>query len=262
VPVAVNGVTVTTTDVVLYQNSDLPKREYRALEFLGQQGVLRNLTVSGQWTVQLKNNGNFEGESPNPTGSPLGDYPEVTVVARSAPEGRLDDFQRHKVRLWAHYDMGLGRFGSLNVTPLVRYNSGKTYSLMAASQPLSAIQAARNPGYANTVTQTLFFAPRGSESFKGYGLLDLAMTYEVPVWRSARPWIKFESFNLLNNQKLISWDATIAADNAGAKDDNGLATSYLKGAKFGTAVSNANYPGPRAGMDGGRMVDFSVGFRF
>jgi hypothetical protein len=262
VPVAVNGVTVTTTDVVLYQNSDLPKREYRALEFLGQQGVLRNLTVSGQWTVQLKNNGNFEGENPNPTGSPLGDYPEVTVVARSAPEGRLDDFQRHKVRLWAHYDLGLGRFGSLNVTPLVRINSGKTYSLMAASQPLSAIQAARNPGYANTVTQTLFFAPRGSESFKGYGLLDLAMTYEVPVWRSARPWIKFESFNLLNNQKLISWDTTVTPDNAGAKDDNGLATSYTKGAKFGTAVSNANYPGPRAGMDGGRMVDFSVGFRF
>ena len=176
VPIVVNGATVTTTDVILYKNSDLPKRDYKALEFLGQQTLLKNLTVNGQWTVQLANNGNFEGESPNPTGSPLGDYPEVTVMARSAPEGRLDDFQRHKVRMWAQYDMGLGRFGSLDLTPLVRYNSGKTYSLMVASQPLSAIQAARNPGYANTVTQTLFFAPRGSGSFKGYGLLDLAMT--------------------------------------------------------------------------------------
>jgi hypothetical protein len=127
---------------------------------------------------------------------------------------------------------------------------------------LSAIQAARNPGYANTVTQTLFFAPRGSESFKGYGLLDLAMTYQVPVWHSARPWIKFESFNLLNNQKLISWDTTITPDASSAKDADGLATGYVKGPKFGTAVANGNYPGPRAGLDGGRMLDVSVGFRF
>jgi hypothetical protein len=133
---------------------------------------------------------------------------------------------------------------------------------MVASQPLSAIQVARNPGYANTVTQTLFFAPRGSESFKGYGLLDLAMTYEIPAWHKARPWIKFESFNLLNNRKLISWDTTITADAASTKDENGLATGYVKGPRFGTGVSNSNYPAPKAGLDGGRMFDVAVGFRF
>jgi outer membrane receptor protein involved in Fe transport len=260
--IVVNGVTVGTTDNILYKNSDLPKRTYSALEFLGQHRVMNTITVNGQWTVQLKNDGNFEGESPNPTGSALGDYPEMLVMARSAPEGRLDDFQRHKVRVWAHYDLGLGQYGSLDMTPLVRYNSGRTYSLAANGLALSAIQAARNPGYANTVTQTLFFAPRGSESFKGYGLLDLALTYEVPVWKSARPWIKFESFNLLNNQKLISWDSTITADANSTKDENGLPTGYLKGARFGTATANSNYPGPRAGLDGGRTLDFSVGFRF
>jgi hypothetical protein len=150
----------------------------------------------------------------------------------------------------------------LNVSTLVRYNSGKTYSLAVNAQAISAIQAARNPGYANAVTQTLFFAPRGSESFKGYGMLDLALTYEVPVWRSARPWVKFESFNLLNNQKLISWDTTITADAGSVKDENGLPTGYLPGPRFGTATANGNYSAPRAGLDGGRMVDVSVGFRF
>ena len=29
-----------------------------------------------------------------------------------------------------------------------------------------------------------------------------------------------------------------------------------------TAVANSNFPAPRAGLDGGRMMDFSVGFRF
>ncbi len=262
VPIVVNGATLTTTDVILYKNSDLPKRDYKAIEIFGQHSPLSNLSVNGQWTLQLKNDGNFEGESPNPTGSGLGDYPELLIQARSAPEGRLDDFQRHKVRVWAQYDMALGRFGSVAVSPLIRYNSGRTYSLAVASQPLSTIQAARNPGYANTVTQTLFFGPRGSESFKGYGLLDLALTYEVPVWHRARPWVKFESFNLLNNQKLISWDTTITADANSAKDENGLATGYVKGAKFGTAVANGNFPAPRPGLDGGRMFDISVGFRF
>jgi hypothetical protein len=92
--------------------------------------------------------------------------------------------------------------------------------------------------------------------------LDLALTYGVPVWRSARPWIKFEAFNLLNNQKLISWDTTITADAAGPKDENGLPTAYVKGARFGTAVTNSNYPAPRPGLDGGRLIDFAVGFRF
>lgn len=42
----------------------------------------------------------------------------------------------------------LGRFGSLDVVPLVRIDSGTTLSLVAASVPLSSVQLARNPGYA------------------------------------------------------------------------------------------------------------------
>ena len=212
VPIVVNGVTVTTADVFLYKNSDVPKREYRALEFLGQHAIMDKVTVNGQWTVQLKNDGNFEGETPNPTGSTTGDYPELIVQARSNPDGRLDDFQRSKVRIWADYDLSLKQYGSVHVAPIYRYNSGTTYSLSVSGVALSAIQAARNPGYDTAPTQTLFFGARGSESFKGYALVDMALTYDVPVWRKASPWIKVESFNLFNNQKLISWDRTITAD--------------------------------------------------
>jgi hypothetical protein len=176
--------------------------------------------------------------------------------------GHLDDFQRSKVRVWATYDLSLGQYGSLDVTPLYRYNSAKTYSLAVAGQALSAVQAARNPGYANTPTQTIFFGERGSESFKCYALFDMALTYGVPVWKSARPWVKFEAFNLLNNHKLIAWNTTIAQDAASAKDENGLATGYIQSPTFGTATSASHYPGPRAGADGGRMIDVAVGFRF
>jgi hypothetical protein len=261
-PLVVEGVTVGTVDNVIYRNSDLPTRDYRAVEFMGQYQAGSSLTMNGQWTVQLKNDGNFEGESPNPAGSPVGDFPEMMSLSRNAPEGRLDDFQRSKLRLWAIYNMPLGRFGSLDVTPLYRYNSAKTYSLAIAGVPLSPVQAARNPGYASMPTQTLFFGDRGSESFKGYGLVDLAVTYGVPVWKSARPWIKVEALNLLNNQKLIGWNTTITQDTASTRDENGLVTGYLKSATFGTATSVMHYPGPRPGADGGRMIDFAVGFRF
>jgi hypothetical protein len=220
------------------------------------------LSINGHWTLQLKNDGNFEGETPSPTGSVFGDYPEMLSVARSAPEGHLDDFQHSKVRLWADYQANLGRYGSFTLAPIYRYNSAKTYSLVLNGQPLSAVQAGRNPGYAGSPTQQVYFGERGSQSFEGFALVDLAVTYAVPVWRSAQPWIKFQSFNLFNNQKLIGWDTTITADAASPRDEFGLPTGYVEGPKFGQGTSNAHYPAPRAGIDGGRMFDVAIGFRF
>jgi outer membrane receptor protein involved in Fe transport len=238
-PIVVNGVTLGTLDNILYKNSDQPVRKYKALEFLGEHHLLK-ATLSAQWTVQLQNDGNFEGETPNPTGSSFGDYPEMIVLSRSLPMGRLDDFQRHKVRLWGDYPLTLGHYGQVDISPLYRYNSGLTYSLAATGVALSPIQLARNPGYAGTPTQTLYFGDRGLQSFEGYALFDLGLTYSVPVWRTMRPWIKFETLNLFNNQKLISWDTTIAPDPNGPKDENGLPTSYIEGPRFGTATANSN----------------------
>jgi hypothetical protein len=261
-PIAANGITLGQADNIVYDNSDEMKREYQALQLMGQHRLTNALSVNGHWTVQLKNNGNFEGETPNPAGSAFGDYPEMLSLARSAPEGRLDDFQRSKVRMWADYRAGLGRFGSFTLAPIYRYNSAKTYSLVLNGQPLSSIQAGLNPGYAGTPTQQVFFGERGSQSFKGFALVDLAVTYGVPVWHSAQPWIKFEMFNVLNNQTLIAWDTTITADPNSARDEFGLPTGYVEGPRFGQGTSNAHYPTPRAGIDGGRMFGIAIGFRF
>lgn len=261
-PIVVNGATLGQLDNIVYENSDEMRREYQALQLMGQHRLRSDLSLNGHWTLQLKNDGNFEGETPNPTGSVFGDYPEMLSLARSAPEGRLDDFQRSKVRLWADYRADLGQFGSLSFAPLYRYNSAKTYSLVLNGQQLSAVQAARNPGYAGNPTQQIYFGDRGSQSFKGFALVDLAVTYGVPVWRAAQPWIKFETFNVLNNQKLIAWDTTITADAASARDEFGLPTGYVVGPRFGQGTSNAHYPTPRAGVDGGRMFAVAIGFRF
>ena len=261
-PIVVDGATLGQLDNIVYDNSSEMTREYQAIQLMGQHRVMSGLNVNAHWTVQLKNDGNFEGETPNPAGSAFGDYPEMLSLARSAPLGRLDDFQRSKVRVWADYRTELGSFGSLTFAPIYRFNSGRTYSLVLNGQPLSPVQAARNPGYAGTPTQQIFFGERGSQSFEGFAMVDLAVTYSIPVFRSAQPWIKFETFNVLNNQKLIAWDTTITADPASARDDLGLPTGYVQGPRFGQATANSHYPTPRPGVDGGRMFDFAVGFRF
>ena len=253
-PIVVDGATLGQVDNIVYDNSDEMTRGYRALQFMGSQRVTNGVSLNAHWTLQLKNHGNFEGESPNPTGSVFGDYPEMLSLERSAPYGRLDDFQRNKVRVWADYNASLGRFGSFTFAPIYRYNSGRTYSLVLNNQPLTPVQQGMNPGYAGAPVQQVFFGERGSQSFNGFSLMDVAVTYRVPVWRSAQPWIKFEAFNVLNNQKLIAWDTTITADASSPRDEFGLPTGYVEGPRFGQATANSHYPAPRPGADGGQSV--------
>ncbi len=258
-----NGVNFGTFDNAVYRNSALPKREYDAFDVQSGWRALTRLNVSGQWTVQLRNNGSFEGESANNPAVPsiIGDYPEI-YVTRDYPIGRLDDFQRSKVRLWASYSLGLGRAGRLDLAPMYRYNSARTFSY-TASVAMSAQQIAVDPGYARRpASQTLYFGDRGAGTFAGYGLVDFASTWSVPVWRAVSPWCKLEVLNALNNQKAISWDTSITADLAGPKDANGLPLNYVKGANFGKPTKTTDYPRPRPGADGGRTFLMAFGIRF
>ena len=262
--VIVNGRSYGVFDNIYYRNSDAPAREYRGLVLQGNYRPMTSVTVAGQWTVQLRNHGNFEGEAASSPGigSLLGDYPEIYVTDRNNPEGRLDDFQRHKLRLWTIVNLDFGRFGALDIAPLWRYNSALTYSL-TANVAVSAAQRANNPGYARVpTTQTIFFGERGSQEFAGYGLVDLATTYQVPVWQRVRPWVKFEVLNLLNNDKLIAWNTAVTADANSPLDANGLPTAYIRSATFGQGAATTHYPRPRPGLTGGRTFLAALGVRF
>lgn len=176
----------------------------------------------------------------------------------------MAEFQRHKFRLWTTYVQSLGRYGNVDISPLWRVNSGLTYSLAASSVGMSDIQVAANPGYAraNTTTATLFFGERGSENFNGYGMLDVAVRYGVPVWKTVQPWIQAQVFNTLNNRKLIQWNTTITPDPASPRDSIGQRTGYIKDANFGTATANTHYPVWSTGESGARTFRVAFGIRF
>ena len=250
-------------------NTNVPKRSYEAAIFQTDYRMVDRLMMGGDYTLQLEDNGNFAGEAAGQPGiqSPLGDFPEILGPAldRLMPEGRLDSFQRHKLRVYGIYSQGLGRFGSLDLSPIWRVNSGRVYSLTAGIA-VPAAQLARNPGYsANDISsasrETVFFGERGAYQFKGYGVVDLAATYAIPVWKTAAPWFKVEIYNMLNNQKQIAWDRTVTVDRT-VLDANGIPTGYIKGPRFGTATNDNQFPQPYSGQNGGRALRVAFGARF
>ena len=269
-----NGTTVvpsvgTLTNRV-YDNTEDLAREYRAAMFESRYRVFDALDVAGHYTLQLRNHGTFAGEAANQPGIPsiYGNFPEIygPALDRLMPAGRLDNYQRHKLRVSATYAQPLGRYGSLDLSPLWRVNSGGVYSV-TASIPVPSVQLARNPGYSTrdisaSTRETVFFGERGANDLKGYGVMDFAASYNLAVWKSARPWFKVEVYNLFNNQKLIGWDRTVTANATSPLDANGIPTGYVQGARFGQATSGNHYPQPYGGQNGGRAIRFAFGARF
>jgi hypothetical protein len=150
------------------------------------------------------------------------------------------------------------------------------YSLLSRNQGITNAQNAilASAGYPDTPgLQTVYFGERGSQEFASYGIVDTSVNYNVPVFRSLRPWVKIDAFNLLNNQKLIAWNTTVSQNRAGGVDALGLATGYTQGANFGKATGNTvsngflsnipAYPLAYSGAAaGGRTLRVSVGLRF
>ncbi len=229
--------------------------------------------------MQLQNDGNYEGEGSNTPGSTtwIGDFPEIFIEPRYYPDGRLQNFQRNRFRLWTIYNMDMGAGGDLAFSGLWRVEGARAYSLAARNQGLTATQRtilAAN-GYTDepAAAHIFFNDERGTEQFPGYGLLDLSVNYNIPVFKSLRPWIKVDLYNVLDNRKLIAFDTTVSQNNAGAKDSVGLATTFNKGANFGKATGNTQTNVSTTGINsfplafqgapaGGRTFRMALGFRF
>lgn len=243
--VVVQGIAVGCFDNVVYRNTSGPQREYQGLQFQGQYRITDNWTVAGNWTYQLKNEGDYEGEGGQSIGAtPFGNRPEIYPQNRVNPSGNFDDYQEHKIRAWTTYNLDFGRAGNLGVGLLFNYDSALTYSLTSTSSPTAQMRAA-NPGYRQLPNFTYFFGERGVGEFDDYYSFDLALNYSVPVWKSLEPWVKFEVRNLLNYDDPIRWTTTVRADTAGPRDEWGIPLNYIPSTSFGLAQANNHYIIPR-----------------
>jgi hypothetical protein len=265
--VVVDGFDVGTFTNIRYGNGDVAWRQYDGLLFQGRYNVNPRWTVNGHYTLQLNNDGNYEGEATNQPGvtGRIGDYPEIFTAAQHYPEGRVDDFQRHKTRLWTVYNMGMGRYGDTSLSALWRIDSGTSYSYVALGRPITSVQRSKlvAAGYPDEPdSQDIYYSERGANSFKGFQVADLAATYNIPVFRNLRPYFNVTIFNAFNNQKLIRWNTTVTPDASTPVDANGIPTGFTKGAIHGLANNNNQFPVPSIGGTGGRTWRFAAGFRF
>jgi hypothetical protein len=157
----------------------------------------------------------------------------------------------------------MGQAGDLSISGLWRVDSATTYSLAATGQAITDTQIDVLSAYPDLPdSQTAYYDARGSEFFKGYGLFDLGLGYNVPVFKTLRPWIRLDLYNAFNNQKQIKWNTTVLPDPESPTDGLGLNTGYLPGSVFGKATSNTQFPTPFPNLTGGRTFRMAVGFRF
>ena len=245
----------------LGDDADVLQRNYDGLQFEARYQLFDRLLLNGSTTIQLNSEGNFDGEGTNQPGvsSVYGDWPEVTPADRFYPWGRLDDYQKHRVRVWGIYTLGMGFAGDLDVGGFWRYDSAENYSLASSAFRVSSEQQAilDELGYIDGPTsRTLYYdSGRGSEPYNGVGRFDLSLHYDIPVWRDLRPWLKFDWYNVTNNDKLVLFNTTIRHDSSGPTDALGIPTMYTEGINFGEATSAGHYPSARSFL-------ISLGLRF
>jgi hypothetical protein len=260
-----DGIDYGTFTNIDYRNTgDDAERHYQAAIFQGRYRVLPNWNAYGAWTIQLQNEGNYEGQAANQPAIPttIGDFPEAFDPNRNFPIGRLGSYQRHRVRLWTIYDLDAKKYGDFSFSALWRIESGQAYSLVATSVPLTSIQEARLSVYPDApVDQDLYFGERGSELFPGYAVMDFSVNYRIPVFRSLSPWLKLDLFNAFNNRKQIGFDTTVLPDFAGPVDALGLPLNFIRDNTFGEARGTGDFP-KSLGDPGGRSFRMSFGVRF
>jgi len=233
---------------IVFRNSDLAARRYQALVMQGRRQIRPDWKVEGAWTIQLENDGNFEGEAPNRPGMPswIGNFPGAFDPARTEPGGRLSSFERHRIRAWSIAGFPLGRRGKIWISGVLSLDSGRAYSLVAANQPLTAIQKDRLTSYPDPpFSQPVYFGPRGAHTFPGSATIDTSITFEGPRLGGLQPSFTLDAFNVLNRSKPIGFNTAVIQDPAAPKDALGLSTRFLPGPAFGQPASPRDFPSPR-----------------
>ena len=247
-------------DNAFITNTDVAFRKFDSMQLVSSYRFSEKVSVWGHYTMQLKNEGNFEGEAANQPGnySVISDRPEILSEARHFPSGRLAQYQRHKVRTAVSLGQGLGRAGMVNLGLLYSYDSPLTFSRWSQLVPPTSTQRAlaTAAGYAGIqASQTIFYEERGTGEFEAQHLFGLALNYDVPVWKKVRPYVKFDLRNMFNKQPLIGFDTTLIPNNSGPLDALGLPTTYTEGPNFGKNTVLTHNPVPRE-------YRVSLGFRF
>ncbi len=248
-------------------NTSAVQRNYKGLSTQFSYRLIRNLQMNGSWMLSYAR-GSTEAESSTTVVSlaSADQYPEYRQARWNYPTGYLNADQRHKVRLWATYDLPvLAELGRFALGWMQRYDSGQPYdhSISVDSRPYVT-----NPGYLlPPSTVTYFISGRGAFRFNSTWRTDLSLSWtrKVPLPRlpNAQIFFRAVSNNIFNNLRVTGFNTTLISRTG----DSTLAAfnpftelpvegkNWKKGPSFGLPTSPGSYQSPRD-------FSFSAGFRF
>jgi hypothetical protein len=265
---------------VIENSSDGLSRNYRGVQLQANYGVLRNLTIGGNYTWS-KLRGNVEGELPSfaTTFTDFNNRPEYTGFTQYNPVGYLGPDMRHRANAWVQYDLETG-LGRLNFSLLERYHSALSYSASGtidvrkgtANGPADGVV---NPGYETPPSNvTYYFSDRGAFRVDPISSTDLGLNWYLPSFSGARGFIEVDLLNVLGQQGIEDPDfinQTVLTRRQTACLQTGTNTrcvafnpftttpqqgvNWQYGPTFGKPISSSAYQQPRT-------YRFSVGVKF
>jgi len=271
-PKAITALLGIPVDLAVIENTNEIKRSYNALQFQGQWHP-RNWNAGVNYTYS-KLRGNDEGETAGsgPVANlPLSTYyPEYAGYSQRLPVGYLSADQRHLLRAWAGYDFHFGRVGTLNVSVLQSYDSGRPYPTVFTADLLGYAGAPKLAGYigGGPANGNYYVGGRDANRFQDSTHTDLALNYLLPI-SHVQLFVEGRLTNMFNEHKITGSatgggiDTTVASSvtSASYTPFNPFTTAPVEGVNY---AKSATFGQPTAftAYQPARTYYFSVGARF
>lgn len=258
-----------TFDRQLVENTNLVERKYLGLNLNASFRPSDRLLLQGNYTWS-HTYGSFEGETSanGAVSSGATFYPEYMNSDWNSPVGDLATDRRHKVRLWAVYDIPMPwKWLGVSLSALYNFDSGAPYGAVGAVDSRPYVT---NPGYlATPSTVTYYFTARDAFRTSSIQRTDLALNISLLPWRSVEVFLQPEVLNVFNAQGITGLNTSLrtrANAGTGYAAFNPFAEKPVQGASgsganwdyastFGNPTGPASYQQPR-------VVRVSLGVRF
>jgi outer membrane receptor for ferrienterochelin and colicin len=259
-----------TFDKQLVVNESEDTREYTGMTLSASYRALEGLQLQGNWTWS-RLRGTFDGENAasGPLRSGVFYYPEYSAYEQNRPVGDLGSDQRHKIRLWAIYDLPFDfKWFRSSFSVLQQIDTGTPYGAVGSVDTRPYVT---NPGYLTPPsTATYYFTSRDAFRTEDVYRTDISLNIAFKPIGSLEIFIEPQLLNAFNQQAVDAPNASIetraSVGSASYAAFNPFTDTPTSGAR-GTGA-NWNY-GPLFGQPTGatsyqlaRTFRVSLGIRF
>jgi len=198
-------------DVGIVGNTNGLTRNYTALQTQFQYRLFNNhLNVGGAWTWS-HTLGNFDGEFANtgPVTAGFQAYPEYIDPKWNIPSGDLVTDQRHRVRVFAIYDLPFipQRIGVITFGVNHAYDTGAPYGAVGTVRSRTFVT---NPGYQTPPSSvTYYYTARDAFRTDNISRTDVSLNFSTNIAGLVEIFIQPQVLNLFNNKGVIAVDTTV-----------------------------------------------------